>query len=106
MLSELQQVIADTDEQYVFDLCDKVLGISSSRIARFHFPVNAYYEDYKLFVVYCEKPTINTEIFLKKYNIQPVEICFSDFSCDKQNKIIRNTASDIKVVRRKLTMLS
>ena len=106
MPTEPQQVIADTDEQYVFDLCDKVLGISSSRIARFHFPVNCYYEDYKLFVVYCEKPTINAEIFLKKYNIQPVEICFSDFSCDKQNKIIRNTASDIKVVRRKLTILS
>ncbi len=106
MPTELQQVIANTDEQYVFDLCDKVLGIPSSRIARFHFAVNCFYEDYKLFVVYCEKPTINTEIFLKKFNIQSVEICFSDFSCDKQNKIIRNAAWDIKVVRRKLTMLS
>lgn len=106
MLSELHQVMADTDEQYVFDLCDKVLGISSSRIARFDFAVNCYYEDYKLFVVYCDKPTINAENFLKKYNIQPVEIYFSDFSCDKQNKIIRDTASDNKVVRRKLTTLS
>ena len=33
-------------------------------------------------------------------------ICYTDFNCDKHNTIVRDTAFDEKVVRKKLTSLS
>lgn len=55
---------ADSDEYYVIDLCDEVLGRKASRQHRFDFltgdtgkrlPVDAYYEDLKLVVEYYER---------------------------------------------------
>lgn len=58
------------DEQYVIDICDRVLGRRSLRGHRFDFlrgdpgdnrrvgstlPVDAYYEDLRLVVEYCER---------------------------------------------------
>jgi len=55
---------ADSDEYYVIDLCDEVLGRKASRQHRFDFltgdtgkrlPVDAYYEDLNLVVEYYER---------------------------------------------------
>ena len=55
---------ADSDEYYVIDLCDEVLGRKASRQHRFDFltgdtgkrlPVDAYYEDLHLVVEYYER---------------------------------------------------
>ncbi|MBR3980958.1 MAG: hypothetical protein IKJ98_07350 [Bacteroidales bacterium] len=55
---------ADSDEYYVIDLCDEVLGHKASRQHRFDFltgdtgkrlPVDAYYEDLNLVVEYYER---------------------------------------------------
>lgn len=55
---------AESDEYYVIDLCDEVLGRKASRQHRFDFltgntgrklPVDAYYEDLKLVVEYYER---------------------------------------------------
>lgn len=55
---------ADSDEYYVIDLCDEVLGHKASRQHRFNFltgdtgkrlPVDAYYEDLNLVVEYYER---------------------------------------------------
>ena len=45
----------DRDEKYVLDLCDKVLGLNSSRQHDFDFPVDGYYDEFKIPVAYCEK---------------------------------------------------
>lgn len=97
---------ADTDEKYVIDLCDKVLSITSSRQHDFDFPMDGYYDDFKIAVAYCEKQNTDSVNYFSKLNIQLIEICYSDFNCDKQNNIIRNTEFDEKVVRKKLTSLS
>lgn len=97
---------SDTDEKYVLDLCDKVLGITSSRQPDLDFPVGGYYDDFKIAVAYCEKQNTDSINYFFKLNIQLLEICYAEFNCDKQNNIIRNTAFDEKVVRKKLTSLS
>ncbi|WP_291099723.1 MULTISPECIES: hypothetical protein [unclassified Flavobacterium] len=97
---------SDADEKYVLDLCDKVLGITSSRQPDFDFPVDGYYDDFKIAVTYCEKQNTDSVNYFSKLNIQLIEICYADFNCDKQNNIIRDTAFDEKVIRKKLTSLS
>ena len=97
---------SDADEKYVLDLCDKVLGITSSRQPDFDFQINGYYDDFKIAVTYCEKQNTDSVNYFSKLNIQLIEICYADFNCDKQNNIIRDTAFDEKVIRKKLTSLS
>lgn len=55
---------ANSDESYVIDLCDEVLGLKASRQHRFDFlcgdtgtklPVDAYYPDLKLVIEYYER---------------------------------------------------
>lgn len=59
-------------QRTALDLCDKVLDIPSSQQPDFDFPMDDYYDDFKIAIAYCEK----------------------------QNNIIRNTAFDEKVVRK------
>ena len=137
--SEREQKRYHSDEAYVVNLCDKVLGLKADRQKRFGFllgdthkdgytrtslPVDAFYEDLKLVVEYKEKlrekaPTkfdrpvkltvsgVTRDEQRKIYNerkadvlpengIDLVVISYSDFSCDEDDKIIRNEASDLK----------
>jgi hypothetical protein len=43
---------SDTDEKYVLYLCNKVLGITSSRQPDFDFKINGYFDDFKIAVTY------------------------------------------------------
>ena len=123
---------ADSDEYYVIDLCDEVLGHKASRQHRFYFltgdtgkrlPVDAYYEDLKLVVEYYERQHSEPipywdkkmtasgvtrqeqrkiyderrKIILPQHGIALVVINYFDFGTSK--RILRNKASDIKVVR-------
>lgn len=136
---------AHSDETYVIDCCDKVLGLTANRQKRFDFlvgdlhkngktrtklPVDAYYESLRLVIEYREiqhfeavshfdkphKKTISgvtrdeqrkkydklREELLPQHDINLVVIPYSDFSCDTQNKIIRNEENDIEIVRKAL----
>lgn len=91
---------SDTDEKYVLNLCDKVLGITSSQQPDFDFPVDGYYDEFKIAVAYCEKQNTDSVNYFSKLNIQLIEICYADFNCDKQNNIIRDTVFDEKVEKK------
>lgn len=95
----------DTDENYVFDLCDKLLVTTSFRKNMFDFHVDGYYKKYKIAIAYCEKHNTDSVNYFDKLNIQLIVICYADFNSDKQNKIIRNTAFDTAKIRSKLTSL-
>lgn len=125
----------NSDEYYVINLCDEVLGKKALRQHRFDFlvgdagtklPVDAYYEDLKLVVEYCESQhTEKTPFFdkrqtvsgvnrgvqrklydlrrkeeLPKHGIRVIEIHYSDFGESKRLK--RNAVEDIIVVKKKL----
>ena len=51
------KLTADSDENYVLDLCDRILGITSSRQHNFDFQLDGYYEGYKIGITYCKKQT-------------------------------------------------
>ena len=84
----------------------KVLGLNSSRQHDFDFPMDGYYDEFKIAVAYCEKQNTDSVNYFSKINIQLIEICYDHFNCNKQNKIIRDTAFDEAIVRKKLTSLS
>ena len=134
--------IGGRDEDYVIDLCDKVLKMKSSRQHKFDFlvgdvnakgfsrrlPVDAYYENLKLVVEYRErqhtesialfdKPEIITisvvyrgeqrkmydekrRTLIPKNSLTLIEISYSDFSYNKQKKIIRDEKNDLDVIKR------
>ncbi|MFY8069000.1 MAG: hypothetical protein ACOVMG_02790, partial [Flavobacterium sp.] len=134
----------DSDEFYVLDLCDEVLGLKGLRQHRFDFllgdanaqgkqvklPVDSYYPQLNLVIEYKEqqhsiankhfdKPDLFTvsgvhrgeqrKIYdqrrrevLPQHGIKLIEFDYSDFCCDRRNKIIRSKSSDIEVVRDKL----
>jgi len=102
---DMEKPKSDLDEQYVLELCDNVLGITSSRQNYFDFPVGGYYDDFKIAVVYGEKQNADITNYFSKLNIRLIEYYYTDFNCDKQNNIIRDTALDKIVVRRKLTFI-
>lgn len=72
----------DSDEYYVIDICDKVLGLTASRQHRFDFlvgdtgrklPVDAYYKELNLVVEYCESQhTESTPFFDNKQTVSGV----------------------------------
>lgn len=72
----------DSDEYYVIELCNEVLGLKASQQHRFDFlvgdsgkklPVDAYYEDLKLVVEYLESQhTLSTPFFDKKKTVSGV----------------------------------
>ena len=73
----------DSDETYVIDICDEVLGLTASRQHRFDFlvgdrgtklPVDAYYKDLDLVVEYCESQhTESTPFFDNKLTASGIQ---------------------------------
>ena len=109
----------DEDEEYVIDLCDHVLGQSSSRQYQFDFlcgvmdtvvnlPVDSYYEQLQLVIVYRLKQTKEDEYvnqFLQHHGQSLIILSYSDFKYDSNKRIVRDIDSDKHVVRQKLTDL-
>jgi hypothetical protein len=74
------KVKSDSDEKYVIDLCDKILGIQASRQHKFEFlrgdynskgssrklPVDAYYQDLNLAIEYRERQHTESVAFFDK----------------------------------------
>lgn len=85
------------DENYVLDLCDQILEISSSRQHRFNFllgdlnkkgiaaklPVDAYYLEKNLVIEYHERQHTETVVFFDK----PTIITISGVNRGEQRKI-------------------
>ncbi|GHU13624.1 hypothetical protein FACS189441_1470 [Betaproteobacteria bacterium] len=80
---KVQAIAANSkDEHYVLDLCDKVLGLTSSRQHKFDFllgdpnvngvaaklPVDSFYQDLNLVVEYCERQHSENVKFFDKPN--------------------------------------
>lgn len=137
----------DSDEHYVLDLCDDVLGMQGLRQHRFDFllgdanaqgkqvklPVDCYYPELNLVIEYKEqqhsqpnkhfdKPDLFTvsgvhrgeqrKIYdqrrrevLPQHGITLIEFDYTDFCCDKRNRIIRNKEQDVKIVKNKLNTI-
>ena len=72
---------SNSDERYIIDICDKVLGRKASQQHRFYFlrgdsklpdstgrrlPVDAYYDDLKLVIEYYEKQHSESVPFMDK----------------------------------------
>ncbi len=126
------------DEDYIIDLCDRVLCHTAIRQHRFDFlrgdtghrlPVDAYYPNLKLVIEYRErqhfehvsfwdkKPTASgvargeqralydqrRRDVLPDHGIDLVELCCLDFQCDRGKRLLRDTANDVVVIRKKLT---
>ena len=68
--------------------------------------MDGYYDEFEIAVAHCEKQNTDSVNYFSKINIQLIEICYADFNCNKQNKIIRDTVFDEAIVRKKLTSLS
>lgn len=72
----------NSDESYVIDICDEVLGLTASRQHRFDFlvgdsgrklPVDAYYKDIDVVVEYCESQhTVSTPFFDNKTTVSGI----------------------------------
>lgn len=80
--NEVRQGRRNSDEYYVIDLCDEILGLKGLRQYKFNFltgdsgvklPVDAYYPDIKLVVEYHESQhTESTPFFDKKKTVSGV----------------------------------
>ncbi len=134
----------DSDEHYVLDLCDEVLGMQGLRQHRFDFllgdanaqgkqvklPVDCYYPELNLVIEYKEqqhsqpnkhfdKPDLFTvsgvhrgeqrklydqrrREVLPQHGITLIEFDYTDFCCDKRNRIIRHKEQDVKIIKNKL----
>lgn len=90
----------DSDESYVIDLCDEVLGIKASRQHTFDFlrgdgtpsrklPVDAYYPELNLVVEYKERQHYETVAFFDK------KMTVSGVSRDEQRRIYDQRRKDI-----------
>jgi hypothetical protein len=132
-----------SDEYYLINLCDELLGQSASRQHKFGFilgdmhkdektrtalPVDAFYKEAKLVLEFIKieddsielgKPGRTTisgvdraeqrKIYalrkrkgLQNKDIPCIEISFTDFQCDADNKLARVKADDIKILRKLL----
>ena len=115
------------DENYIIDLCDKVLNDNASRQHRFDFlvgdtgrklPVDAYYEKQHTETVklFDKKNTVSgvtrdvqrriydkrRKEVLPQHGIEVIILSYSDFDFDNQKKIIRNPEKDLEIIRQKL----
>lgn len=139
---EYEDIIKSGDESYVIDLCDEVLSQKAHRRKKFDFllgdfhkdgktrtklPVDAFYEELKLAVLYKPK-YIKTEdsdskktisgmsreeqriryeqrkaLALPKNGIEVLSISYSDFSCSDKHRIIRNSQKDLAVIKKLLS---
>ena len=116
------------DENYIIDLCDKVLNDNASRQHRFDFLVGDTGRKFQLVIEYYEKQHTETvKLFDKKntvsgvtrdvqrriydkrrkevlpqHGIEVIILSYSDFDFDNQKKIIRNPEKDLEIIRQKL----
>ena len=115
------------DENYIIDLCDKVLNDNASRQHRFDFlvgdtgrklPADAYYEKQHTETVklFDKKNTVSgvtrdvqrriydkrRKEVLPQHGIEVIILSYSDFDFDNQKKIIRNPEKDLEIIRQKL----
>ncbi len=140
-----KKVKTQSDESYVIDLCDSVLEQNAYRKKKFDFllgdfhkdgesrtniPVDAYYEDIKLVILYQPKWTLDSEkqhakeakktisgitraeqrerytnrktLTLPKHGIDVISISYSSFSCDTESKIIREKENNLRIIKEKL----
>jgi hypothetical protein len=95
----------DSDEKYILDLCDKVLGLNSKRQHRFDFllgdenklgiavklPVDAYYKELNLVIEYREKQHSEEVTFFDK----PNKMTVSGVDRGKQRKLYDERRRDI-----------
>ena len=143
--NEKKKPKAQSDEAYVIDLCDIVLEQNAFRKKKFDFllgdfhkdgesktnlPVDAYYENIKLAILYQPKWILDSEkqhakdtkstisgmtraeqreryhnrktLALPKNGIDVINLSYSNFSCDEENKIIREEEKNLQVIREKL----
>ncbi len=88
----------DSDEYYVIDLCDEVLGMKASRQHKFNFllgdtgrklPVDAYYEGLNLVVEYYEQQhTESVKLFDHKMTISGVPRGIQRKIYDERRKVV------------------
>lgn len=90
----------NSDEHYVIDLCDEILGLKASRQHTFDFlrgdgepgrklPVDAYYPNLKLVVEYKERQHTESVAFFNK------ETTVSGVSRDEQRRIYDQRRRDV-----------
>jgi len=128
-----KQNIINSDEYYLVNLCDELLGQEASRkhtfdtlVGRLHkkgkgrtkLPLDAYYEDLKLVLEFFRKQTSEDESerdaqrkfydqrkkeVLEKKKIRLIEINYALFECDASGAIIRDKANDVAVLKKILS---
>lgn len=95
----------DKDEYYILNLCDKVLGLASSRQHRFDFllgdknrngiaaklPVDAYYQNLNLVIEYRERQHTEAVPFFDK----PNKLTVSGVHRGQQRRIYDNRRRDV-----------
>lgn len=109
----------NSDEKYVIDLCDEVIGKPGIRQHRFPFlkgkrtlPVDVYYPNHSLVIEYLEdyhtdlkfgnKPNHDDlrRTVLNQHQITLLEIEFLDFAYDSKYRIIRRKEVDLMVIKK------
>jgi hypothetical protein len=104
----------NSDENYVLDLCDMVLGMNSSRQHRFEFllgdrnkrgiaaklPVDGYYQEKNLVIEYHERQHTETAVFFDK----PNKITVSGVTRGEQRKIY-DERRRIVLLERKIALI-
>ena len=105
-----------SDESYVIDLCDEILGLVASRQHRFDFlrgdantklPVDAYYSELNIVVGRGEQRRIYDQRrrdVLPAHGITLIEINYSDFNHSSSKRLLRNRLNDIEVIRDRLAL--
>jgi hypothetical protein len=118
-----------SDEFYLVDLCDELLKQKASRkhtfdtlVGRLHkkgktrtkLPLDAYYEDLKLVIEFFEKKeteeTTDREAqrkfydqrkktALEKKEIQLIDVNYALFECGENDRLVRDKASDCRVLK-------
>ena len=96
------------DEQYIFSLCDELLGVPAERQRSAGFlrgegycaRTDAYYRSLKLVIEYQERR--HAEPVVPKHGVTLVILSYSDFDHNPDTTLRRNTAKDRAVLFRKL----
>jgi len=91
-----------SDEKYVLDICDSILGVNSKRQHKFKFlvgdkhkdgksetklPIDAYYEEFKLAIEYVAKPYEDEEVIVVKRKRSAKKLTPSGVIRSEQRKI-------------------
>lgn len=96
------------DEQYIFSLCDDLLGMTAQRQRKCGFVrgdgyrehVEAFYPALKLVIGYQEQP--HGEPVLPKQGVTLLILSYADFEHTANRRLRRNTPADREVLFQKL----